>query len=68
MLLDLQTKAVEGGELDLDDAGKDGGPLLSDLDAISTQHGRGIAMLAEAERQATRASGRCVRICERRTT
>ncbi|MFM9427999.1 DNA polymerase V [Variovorax sp. GrIS 2.14] len=41
MLLDLQDASVEQGELDFDDPGRDRGPLMSALDAINRQHGRG---------------------------
>jgi DNA polymerase V len=41
MLLDLRDASVEQGELDFDDPGRDRGPLMSAVDAINQQHGRG---------------------------
>lgn len=46
MPLDLQGSSIEQGELDLDEPGDHRSRLMSAMDAINTQHGRGTVKLA----------------------
>ncbi|MEB0056481.1 Y-family DNA polymerase [Variovorax sp. LG9.2] len=48
MLLDLQAASVEQGELGFDNPERDRRPLMSAVDAINLEHGRGAIQLASA--------------------